>query len=131
MDASPYVPRRSQRSQRIDYHLLNDGSDDEAPTEDRIFKRPRLNNPKESPEPITPDDSVSQLDQNRSSPVESLQQIEFPEWGSSEISQRSTLSLTRGRPQNDLLWAQFIVSPLLGKVWSRKGAKTLAKDRKI
>jgi hypothetical protein len=83
-DASAYVPRRSQRAQRIDYHLLNDGSDSEAPTEARIFKRPRLNNPKESPEPIMPDDTVSQLDQNRSSPVESLQQNRFPEWESSK-----------------------------------------------
>ena len=130
-DNSPYVSRRSQRSQRIDYHLLNDGSDDEVPTEDRIFKRPRVNEPKVSPEPITPDDSVSQLVQNRSSPVESLQQNEFPEWGSSEISQRSTPSLPRGRPQNDSLWSQFIVSPLPGKLWSRKGAKRPAEDRKI
>ncbi|GCB25497.1 hypothetical protein AAWM_08382 [Aspergillus awamori] len=115
----------------IDYRLLNDGSDSEAPTEARIFKRPRLNKPKESREPITSDDSVSQLDQSRSSPVESLQQDGFPEWDSSEISQHSTPSLPRGRPQNDLLWAQFIVSPLPGKVWSRRGAKAPVQDRKI
>jgi hypothetical protein len=33
----PYISRRSQRSQRIDYYLLNDGSDDEAVPEDPIF----------------------------------------------------------------------------------------------
>ncbi|KAK5790595.1 hypothetical protein VI817_007882 [Penicillium citrinum] len=130
-DASPYISRRPQRSQRIDYHLLNDGSDDEVPTEDRNFKRPRLNRPKGSPELITPDDSISQLDQDRSSLVESVQHGEFPEWGSSEISQRSTPSLPRGRPQNDLLWSQFIVSPLPGRLWSRKGAKVPSEDRKI
>lgn len=129
--ASPYILRHSQRSQRIDYHLLNDGSDDEAPTEDRIFKRPRFNKSKESPEHITPDDSASQLEQTRSSPVESLQQTEFPDWGSSEVSQRSAPSSTRGRPQNDSLWAQFIVSPLPGKLWSRKGSKRPTEDRKI
>ena len=127
---SPYIPRHCRRSQRIDYHLLNDGSDDEAPTEDRIFKRPRLEGLTGTLEPITPDDSASQLDQARSSPVESLQQTEFPVCGSSEISQRSTLS-TRGRPQNDSLWAQFIMSPLPGKFWSRKGSKRPAEDRKI
>ena len=127
---SSYIPRHCRRSQRIDYHLLNDGSDDEAPTEDRIFKRPRLDGLTGTLEPITPDDSASQLDQTRSSPVESLQQTEFPVCGSSEISQRSTLS-TRGRPQNDSLWAQFIMSPLPGKFWSRKGSKRPAEDRKI
>ncbi|CAG8014111.1 unnamed protein product [Penicillium salamii] len=123
---SPYIPRQCRRSQRIDYHLLNDGSDDEAPTKDRIFKRRRLG----TLEPITPDDSASQLDQARSSPVESLQQTEFPVCGWSEISQRSTLS-TRGRPQNDSPLAQFIMSPLPGKFWSRKRSKRPAEDRKI
>lgn len=69
---SPYIPRHCRRSQRIDYHLLNDGSDNEAPTEDRIFKRPRLDGLTGTLEPITPDDSASQLDQTRSSLVESL-----------------------------------------------------------
>ncbi|KAN0085456.1 hypothetical protein V8E54_001923 [Elaphomyces granulatus] len=40
-------------------------------------------------------------------------------------------SPTRGRPQNDSLWAQLIVSPLPGKLWSRKGSKRPAEDRKI
>ena len=97
---SSYIPRHCRRSQRIDYHLLNDGSDDEAPTEDRIFKRPVLDGLTGTLEPITPDDSASQLDQTRSSPVESLQQTEFPVCGSSEISQRSSLS-THDRPQDD------------------------------
>lgn len=78
-DAYLYIPRRSQRSQRIDYHLLNNGSDDEAPPEDRIFKRPHLNKPKESPEPITPDDSVSQFNENQSASIESIPQNEFSE----------------------------------------------------
>lgn len=76
---SLYVRRRFQRYQRVQYHLLNDGSDDE----DRIFIRTSLTKRKESPDPITPDDSVSRLGQNRSSPVESLQLNEFPVWGSS------------------------------------------------
>ncbi|KAK9481454.1 hypothetical protein V1527DRAFT_479609 [Lipomyces starkeyi] len=42
------------------YHLLNDGSDDEAAPEDRIAKRSRSDEEHSTVEPITPDDSATQ-----------------------------------------------------------------------
>ena len=58
-ESSESVRRYSQRTQRINYHLLNDGSDEEAPLKDRIAKRPRLLSVRYSIKPITPDDSSS------------------------------------------------------------------------
>lgn len=55
---------RPRRSQRIDYHLLNDGSDEEAEPEDHITKKPRLNSPSIRSISIEPEDSASQLPQN-------------------------------------------------------------------
>src|SRR6266498_1580134 len=54
------LPARSQRSQRLDYHVLNDGSDEETILEDRFFKKPRLIPQSDSNDIISPDDSVSQ-----------------------------------------------------------------------
>ncbi len=53
------LPARSQRSQRLDYHVLNDGSDEETILEDRIFKKPRLIPQSDSNDTISPDDSTS------------------------------------------------------------------------
>ncbi|ODQ69413.1 hypothetical protein LIPSTDRAFT_7069 [Lipomyces starkeyi NRRL Y-11557] len=53
--------KRLQRARRLDYRLLNDGSDDEAAPEDRMVKRGRFPSPLDSSQPITPDDSASQL----------------------------------------------------------------------
>ncbi|KAK9312484.1 hypothetical protein V1524DRAFT_247982 [Lipomyces starkeyi] len=53
--------KRPQRARRLDYRLLKDGSDDEAASEDRMVKRGRFPSPLDSSEPITPDDSASQL----------------------------------------------------------------------
>ncbi|KAK9318987.1 hypothetical protein V1517DRAFT_333978 [Lipomyces orientalis] len=40
MDDISVSPRKHrQRTERIDYHLLNDGSDEEALPEDRIVKK--------------------------------------------------------------------------------------------
>ncbi len=55
------LPARSQRSQRLDYHVLNNGSDEETILEDRIFKKPRLIPQSDSNNTINPDNSASQL----------------------------------------------------------------------
>ncbi|KAK9241910.1 hypothetical protein V1506DRAFT_549221 [Lipomyces tetrasporus] len=47
-------PQAPQRAHRLDYRLLNDGSDDEAAPEDRMLKRARFPSPLDSSEPITP-----------------------------------------------------------------------------
>ena len=39
--SSVELPSRRQRSQRIDYHLLNAGSDDKGGTEDLLVERSR------------------------------------------------------------------------------------------
>lgn len=49
---------RPQRSQRIDYRLLNDRSDKEADIEDRA-KRSRLDIPSDKSELLTPEELVS------------------------------------------------------------------------
>ncbi|KAK9348636.1 hypothetical protein V1522DRAFT_455843 [Lipomyces starkeyi] len=76
MDDFSVTPRKHrQRSQRLDYHLLNDGSDGEAAPEDRIVKRFRSN--RAGSVEITQDDSASQLTQRQSSPADSSQQPEL------------------------------------------------------
>ncbi|KAK9234806.1 hypothetical protein V1525DRAFT_391057 [Lipomyces kononenkoae] len=56
-----YLDKRPQRSQRIDYHLLNDGSDEEAVTEDRIAKRSRSDEEHSTADTVTSDDPADQL----------------------------------------------------------------------
>ena len=53
------LPARSQRSQRLDYHILNNNSDEETILENHIFKKPRLIPQSNSNNIINPDDSVS------------------------------------------------------------------------
>jgi hypothetical protein len=127
------IPRHSQRSERIDYHLLNDGSDEEGLLEDRIFKKPRLTAILHDTEPITPDDSASQLTQNRTPPSESPGERALSLDGLSEISQFSKQSLNAlSRTQNASLWAQFDVTPLPGKLWwPKRGKRDPLEDRDI
>lgn len=54
------LPPRPQQSQRIDYHLLNGGSDEED-IEDHVRKKSRLSPPPDCLESIGPEDSASQL----------------------------------------------------------------------
>ncbi len=49
---------RPQQSQRIDYHLLNGGSDEDD-IEDHIRNKPRLDPPLDDLELISPGDSAS------------------------------------------------------------------------
>jgi hypothetical protein len=65
------LPPRPQRSQRIDYHLLNGGSDEDD-IEDHIRKKPRLDPPPDRLESIGPEDSASQLHLNLPTPSESV-----------------------------------------------------------
>ncbi|KAK9250001.1 hypothetical protein V1507DRAFT_72217 [Lipomyces tetrasporus] len=82
MDNFSVSPRKHpQRSQRVDYHLLNDGSDEEAPPEDRVIKRFRSNIGSGGVELITPDESASQLNQLQSSPADPSQQSELNDDG--------------------------------------------------
>ncbi len=54
------LPARSQRSQRLDYHVLNDGNDEGTILEDRIFKKPLLISQSDSNNTISPDDFANQ-----------------------------------------------------------------------
>ncbi|KAK9258698.1 hypothetical protein V1519DRAFT_356565, partial [Lipomyces tetrasporus] len=111
-ELSVAISDRLRHSNRIDYHLLNDGSDEEAGPEDRITKKSRLNLLVEGGEPITHNDSASQwtpssvtladstsadCPQEQSSSVEEL-------WESSRISDQSSTPLTKS--QNSL-WSHF------------------------
>jgi hypothetical protein len=40
LDPFANLPACYQRAQRLDYHALNDSSDEEAPEDDHIFKKP-------------------------------------------------------------------------------------------
>ena len=75
---SANVPSRPQRSQRIDYHVLNGGSDEEADVEDRAIKKPRLNPPSNRYESVGPEESASQVYLNLPTPSESHRQGNSP-----------------------------------------------------
>ncbi|KAK9250545.1 hypothetical protein V1507DRAFT_377991, partial [Lipomyces tetrasporus] len=131
MDDFSVTPRKHrQRSQRLDYHLLNDGSDDEAAPEDRIVKRFRSN--RAGSVEITQDDSASQLTQRQSSPADSSQQPELTDDGRVDRSSVSSESeSSRKKPQNQSLWAQFDILELPGKLWWPKRGKGPIEDREI
>ncbi|KAK9244132.1 hypothetical protein V1506DRAFT_440706, partial [Lipomyces tetrasporus] len=131
-ELSVAISDRLRHSNRIDYHLLNDGSDEEAGPEDRITKKSRLNLLVEGGEPITHNDSASQwtpssttsadCSQEQSSSVEEL-------WESSRISDQSSTPLTKS--QNSL-WSHFSINYLPGKLWyPKRGKKAPIEDREI
>ncbi|KAK9233693.1 hypothetical protein V1525DRAFT_351432, partial [Lipomyces kononenkoae] len=130
-DSLLFLGKRPPRSQRIDYHLLNDGSDDEAAPEDRIPKRSRSDDAHSTIEPITPDDSASQLSQSEDPLVSGFQDGEFTEDGPSDTSSLCVLEPSGKKPQNQALWAQFTASPLPGKMWWPKRGKGPMEDRQI
>jgi hypothetical protein len=100
------LPTRSQRSQRLNYHVLNDGSDEEAISEDRIFKKPRLTSQSTidsfvSNELIRPENSASQLLPNPFTITESSLELEFSINSSSDISLLSkSPTSSRIKPHN-------------------------------
>ncbi|KAK9249959.1 hypothetical protein V1507DRAFT_469045 [Lipomyces tetrasporus] len=136
-ELSVAISDRLRHSNRIHYHLLNDGSDEEAGPEDRITKKSRLNLLVEGGEPITHNDSASQwttssvtladstsadCSQEQSSSVEEL-------WESSRISDQSSTPLTKS--QNSL-WSHFSINYLPGKLWyPKRGKKGPIEDREI
>ncbi|KAK9326584.1 hypothetical protein V1520DRAFT_351044 [Lipomyces starkeyi] len=133
MDNFSVSPRKHpQRSQRVDYKLLNVGSDREAPPEDRVVKRFRSNRGSDGVELITPGYSASQLNQRQSSPADSSQQSEVNDDGQVDTSSVSSESeSSRKKPQNQSLWTQFDVSALPGKLWWPKRGKGPIEDRQI
>ncbi|KAK9371503.1 uncharacterized protein V1513DRAFT_359689, partial [Lipomyces chichibuensis] len=103
---------------------MNDGSDDEAATEDRMVKRGRFPSPLDSSEPITPDNSARQLSQG----VDHIENYPQNEAGSlDEQSETSLDTIESSKPsaqrQNTLLWSYFNVSPIRGKLWYPKRGK--------
>lgn len=122
------LPPRPQRSQRIDYHLLNGGSDDDI--ENPIRKKPRLDPPLDSLESIGPEDSASQLHLNLPTPSESV-----PPGGSRSLTDATrpykSHSKSRIKPLNQWLWNQFRVSSLPGKQWRSRRSRQLLEDREI
>lgn len=133
MDSSSIsLQKRPQRSQRLDYRLLNDGSDEEAAEEDRIDKKRRLRRTDHS-DSITPNESASRC--RSASPVgeshiqeESNNDDNPPSDTASAIHEAAT---SRARPLNHSLWAEFLVSPLPGKLWWPKRGKGPVEDREI
>ncbi|KAI1829135.1 transcriptional regulator family: Zinc finger, BED-type predicted [Penicillium roqueforti] len=127
--SSVELPPRPQRSQRIDYHFLNGGSDEDD-IEDHIRKKPRLDSPPGRLESIGPEDSASQLHLNLPTPSESV-----PPGGSrcfaEAIRPHRPHSKSRIKPLNQWLWNQFRVSPLPGKQWRPRRSRQLLEDREI
>jgi hypothetical protein len=118
------LPTRYQRARRLKCHALNDGSDEEAPEEDHIFKKPRLTSQStidslSSHELIFPEDSASQvlptIDSSQSDT--SLPSGSFPN--------------PRIKPHNQWLWTQFSINVLPGKLWQPKRGKRQIEDREI
>ncbi|KAK9234015.1 hypothetical protein V1525DRAFT_367628, partial [Lipomyces kononenkoae] len=116
MDESFVSPsKRPQRAQRIDYHVLNDGSDDEASPEHRISKKAR-----------------SAIAPSPGSPPDSSQESELIDDDSAEtLSVSSDSGPSRKKTQNQSLWEQFDVSALPGKQWWPKRGKGPLEDREI
>ncbi|KAK9481559.1 hypothetical protein V1527DRAFT_416631 [Lipomyces starkeyi] len=109
MDDFSVTPRKHrQRSQRLDYHLLNDGSDDEAAPEDHMVKRSRSNRADSSQQPELTDDG--RVDRS---------------------SVSSETESSRKKPQNQSFWAQFDILELPGRLWWPKRGKGPIADREI
>ncbi|CEL08111.1 hypothetical protein ASPCAL11264 [Aspergillus calidoustus] len=128
---SSNVPSRPQRSQRIDYHVLNGGSDEEADVEDRAIKKPRLNPPSDRSESVGPEESASQVYLNLPTPSESHQQGNSTRSLSEALQSYKSVSKSGIKPQNQWLWSQFDVKPLPGKLWRPKRSRRLLEDREI
>lgn len=128
---SANVPSRPQRSQRIDYHLLNDGSDEEAEVEDRAIKKPRLNPPSDRSESVGPEESASQVYLNLPTPSESLPQGNSTRSLSEALQSYNSVGKSGIKPQNQWLWSKFDVKPLPGKLWRLKRSRRLLEDREI
>jgi hypothetical protein len=137
-ELSLIMSSRFRQSERIDYHLLNDGSDEEAGPEDRIVKKLRLNLSTEGVEPLTANNSASQWISISPAPTDSQTSDtcheetssveELPE--SSGVSGESSAHLDKN--QNLSLWSNFSVSELPGKLWyPKRGKKGPIVDREI
>jgi hypothetical protein len=122
---------RPQRSQRIDYHLLNGGSDDEANPENHVTKKARLYPPSDHAESVAPEDSASQDHLELPTPSESLPQGDPTRNFSVALQPYKSSSKSRPKQQNQWLWNQFNVSPLPGKLWRPKRSTRLLEDREI
>lgn len=124
--------KRSHRSRRIDYRALNDGIDEEVSPEDRITDIPPSKRARSSVEPITPDDSASQLTRVQS-PLMSIcspnEQTEEALPSVDSISNKSGLS--RRKTQNQALWAEFDSFPLPGRLWWPRKGKSPVEDREV
>ncbi|KAK9493603.1 hypothetical protein V1508DRAFT_77829 [Lipomyces doorenjongii] len=130
-DISVSPRKHRQRTERINYHLLNDGSDEEALPEDRMVKKYRYSAPR-SVELLTADDSTSQLTQRQSSPADSSHQPESTD--DLQVDNSSVLcepEFSRKKTQNQSLWEQFDAIALSGKLWCRKRGKGPLEDREI
>ncbi|KAK9312050.1 hypothetical protein V1524DRAFT_466634, partial [Lipomyces starkeyi] len=107
----------------VDYYLLNDGSDEEAESEFRIPKVPRLDS--ES----TIDVSVDNVAGTDVLPEESASQV--LEDTSVADSTSDTSKGSRARPITEWLWAYFTVTELPDKQFINKRSKKLEVDKEI
>ncbi|KAK9327846.1 hypothetical protein V1520DRAFT_282650, partial [Lipomyces starkeyi] len=107
----------------VDYYLLNDGSDEEAESEFRIPKVPRLDS--ES----TIDVSVDNVAGTDVLSEESASQV--LEDTSVADSTSDTSKGSRARPITEWLWAYFTVTELPDKQFINKRSKKLEVDKEI
>ncbi|KAK9234610.1 hypothetical protein V1525DRAFT_391259, partial [Lipomyces kononenkoae] len=108
-EMSLVMSSRLWQSERIDYHVLNDGSDEEAGPEDRIVKKSRLDLSTESVDvnsPFPTDFQTSDNSREETSLVEELPKT-------SRVSGEPSTQLDKN--QNLSLWSNFSVSDLPGK----------------
>lgn len=120
-----------QRSQRIDYHLLNGGSDEEADVEDRAIKKRRLDSPSDRSGSVGPEESASQVDLHLPTPSDSFSQGNSTRSLSDALRTDRSVSQSGIKPQNQWLWRQFDIRPLPGKLWRPKRSRRLLEDREI
>jgi hypothetical protein len=132
--------RQSQRAKRHNYHLLNDGSDNEAVDEGPPFKKPRLppnidaieHRPPHS-DSLGPEDSASQSNQAQSLLLNAATEQSDSAQISDTESHTDTLSVSKKpktpRVGNQWLWAQFEITNLSGQSYTPRKSKKTMEDR--
>lgn len=135
MSESPEPVRRlPPRGERVNYHALNDGSDEEAPVEDRVSKKPRLSL-------AAPDDSDSSEDDGGEGPTTQLTMAndlqDLPvenvtiDIGDDGVGEEETPKPSQRSVRSPNLWAQFNVLPIPRKFWVRRAGEQEIQDREI
>ncbi|KAK9253768.1 hypothetical protein V1507DRAFT_140149 [Lipomyces tetrasporus] len=114
------LPRSSRRE--LDYYWLNDGSDEEAESQDRLLRSPRLT------AQSTVDNSIDDVASNVF-PEESASQLLANTSGADTVS--SICRKSRPRPATDWIWGYFSVTAVPHKQFVNRRPKKVEQEKEI